>query len=78
MPTLIYDFASIRKRCDEIRAGSIDIADRQSRLRELIESGSAWWPLEAVTDGADHFSLPSIPSTKACAPSAPSACGDQP
>lgn len=72
MPPLIQHFDDIRKRRDEIRARSMAVmATRQPSLRALIESGAAWWPSDAVTDGADHFVLPSIVATNARAACAP-------
>ncbi len=76
MPLLIYDFDGIRRRRDALRTCSTDFRDHQPSLRDLIERGSAWWPSAAVTDGADHFVLPSIRDARAA--SALSAQEDQP
>jgi hypothetical protein len=73
MPALIHDFDGIRRRRDDLRACSHVIGDQRSNLRELIESGSAWWSSDAVTDGADHFLLPSVTSTGTCTAQVPCA-----
>jgi len=53
----VLDYQYIFRRSQELMAAGELTAAPPSNLREAIEAGANWWPLDVATDGSDHLSL---------------------